>query len=381
MSPLLQQKYFSHYTYPVGSAGQRYANGRPKRHYRTDRTTTGSAATGGSWTVDHRGVVGVSSADAEVGAGRSFDLDLPASAPMLGTYVMALLAMAVGVLAAPALAGEGLHAFENPSSGANLLEFAFGIGLGTGSILAVQRLGYGQVVVRVLFLGIFAYDAALLSTALVAGQAVPVVVGVAVFALLWLHPEWYVLDVVGFAFCAALVGLLGISLVPGLVVALLAAAALYDAYSVYVSEHMQSLVDGGLDMDIPMAFVVPRDLGFSMDDVDDLSALADGDADVALLGYGDALFPGLVAVSAGHFLGPGTETVLAPTLVAGVPYLNAPALGALAGGVVGMVGLKVLMSRVERAHPALVVLNPGVVGGYLLGAVAAGVPLTAALGL
>jgi presenilin-like A22 family membrane protease len=326
-------------------------------------------------------VVAVSSADTETGPLAGLDLDVPPAVPGVATYLLALTAMVLGVLAAPSLSAAGVSLEHDPASGHTLLPIIVGAAAGTLTVLLVQRLGYGTVAVRALMIASWGLAAALFSRAFAPGFVVPAVLGVAVFAVMWLHPEWYVVDVAGVPFCAGVAAFFGISVVPGLLVGLLVVAAVYDAYSVYVSEHMQSLVDGSFDMNLPPGFVVPRSLDFSLRDLDDLEELSDGDESAALLGFGDALYPGMLAVSAGHFLGPGAGETLAPTLVAGLPYLNAPALGALAGGVVGMVGLHALAKYGEGTQPALVVLNPGIVGGYLLGGVAAGVPLTTALGL
>jgi presenilin-like A22 family membrane protease len=92
-----------------------------------------------------------------------------------------------------------------------------------------------------------------------------------------------------------------------------------------------------------------------------------------LLGVGDAVFPGMLGASAAVFL-----VDQAPPIVAG---LNAPALGALVGAFVGMIGLEVLLSKVRRTHAGLPVLNTFVLTGYALGAVAAGVPIATAFGL
>jgi presenilin-like A22 family membrane protease len=46
-----------------------------------------------------------------------------------------------------------------------------------------------------------------------------------------------------------------------------------------------------------------------------------------------------------------------------------------------MAALTYLVHRVEGAHAGLPPLNAGVLAGYLVGAVAAGIPVTAALGL
>lgn len=295
--------------------------------------------------------------------------------PEYGTYGLAVLSMVLGLLAAPELAAEGLQAYEDPESSVNVLYFGGAIAAGTVGILLVQRLGYGKTVFRLLFLGIFGYEAAIIALVfLPGGTPVAVAVGAALFLALWFYPEWYVVNVAGVMLCAAIVAIIGISLVPGLVLAVLVGMAVYDAYSVYVSGHMQSLVDGSLDLAIPMAFVLPRSPSFSLTAVGGIGELTDEEGGASLLGYGDAVIPGMMAVSAGQFLD-------APTLLSGAPFLNAPALGALVGGIVGTAALHVLLSKLEGAQPALIVLNPAVIGGYLLGALAAGVPFVTALGL
>jgi presenilin-like A22 family membrane protease len=324
-------------------------------------------------------VVGVS--NAESGPLARLDVEFPDPVPGVATYALALAAIGLGVLGAPALSAAGIELHHDPGSAHSLVPIVVGGAVGTLTILAVQWLDAGKLVVRAFLIGSWGLAAAVFSQAFAPGLAAPVVLGVAVVVVLWVHPEWYVVDAFGVAYCAGVMAYLGISVVPGLLVALLAGMAAYDAVSVYRTGHMQSLVSGGFDMDVPLAFVVPRRLSFSLRDAGSLDELSGSDDGAAILGFGDALFPGLLAVSAGHFLGPGAGETLAPTLVAGVSYLNAPAVGALAGGVVGMVALHALLKHADGAQPALVVLNPAIVGGYLVGAVAAGVPLAAAVGL
>jgi presenilin-like A22 family membrane protease len=99
---------------------------------------------------------------------------------------------------------------------------------------------------------------------------------------------------------------------------------------------------------------------------------ADGETPL-LLGLGDAIVPGLLAVSAGQFL--PAEPLIAGTI------LNAPALGAVIGAVVGLAGLLGLLYLIERAHAGLPILNACVILGYVGGTLVAGVPITTALGL
>jgi presenilin-like A22 family membrane protease len=117
----------------------------------------------------------------------------------------------------------------------------------------------------------------------------------------------------------------------------------------------------------------PDDAGASPDDES-----APGEETPIILGLGDAIVPGLLAVSGGQFLAPPNAS--AEPLIAGT-ILNAPALGALVGSVVGLGGLLVLLYAIERAHAGLPVLNACVILGYLGGALAAGVPIATALGL
>jgi presenilin-like A22 family membrane protease len=69
----------------------------------------------------------------------------------------------------------------------------------------------------------------------------------------------------------------------------------------------------------------------------------------------------------------------APPLVAGFA-LSLPALTAMVGTLCGLVALLWLVMK-GRAHAGLPLLNGGAIGGYLLGALAAGIPLVRALGL
>jgi len=60
--------------------------------------------------------------------------------------------------------------------------------------------------------------------------------------------------------------------------------------------------------------------------------------------------------------------------------LNLPALAAMVGTLCGLLVLLRWVFR-GRAHAGLPLLNGGAIAGYLLGSLAAGVPLVAALGL
>ena len=278
-----------------------------------------------------------------------------------------------GLLLTDEVAAMGLAMFQDPSDVGNVGVFAVMLLVATGVMVGAFRYGYGEALVRVFLLG---SASTLTAVAFVAVTGIgeiaatgsvlmglptspaSVAVSVVTFTLLWVYPEWYVNDLAAVVFGAAAIPMIGLGFGPLPVVVLLVVWAGYDAYAVYVSGHMQELAAGLGDLKAPIVFVVPHSLSFSMRDPDfDLMGDGDdaaesagaGDADsesddettesparseVAILGLGDALIPGMLAVSAGAFL---DAPVLVPALNA-----NAPAVGALLGGLVGM--------EIGRAH-------------------------------
>jgi len=303
-----------------------------------------------------------------------------------GVFVLYAVTVAGGVVLAESYLAAGLKAFEDAQQVSNSGIIFVEVLIATGVFLLAQRFGLGKSVLRVVLILVFGYIVALvvgttLPASLPGAVVVPIVVGAGLALVLWVYPEWWVLDVAAVVAGAGMIAQFGISLAPLPIVVLLVAMAVYDAYSVYVSGHMQTLAAGIGDLKLPMVFVVPTSWSFTLLDDGNVFEAATGEAEeedgdgvaVSILGLGDAIFPGMMAVSAGVY-------VDAPSLVGGVP-LNAPAVGALVGGLVGMVALQYLATRVEGAHAGLPALNGGVLAGYLLGAAVAGVGPVTALGL
>jgi presenilin-like A22 family membrane protease len=266
------------------------------------------------------------------------------------------------------------------------------------------------------------------------GIALAVVLGIA----LYVHPEWYVLDTAGALMGAAAAGLFGITfdIFPALV--LLTVLAVYDAISVYRTEHMLTLASGVMDLKVPVVLVIPMAPGYSFkdaalpepDDDDSDGALeettpgnadpagtpSDGDQSPAVEaaaesstaspspenldtndaatadgseGDGgdenegplerDALFIGLGDAIIPSIL-VASATFFAPADVVTVLGVPLPALTAMAGT---FVGLAILLRMViaGRAHAGLPLLNGGSIGGYVVGALLSGIPLIEALGL
>ncbi|MFB6227323.1 MAG: presenilin family intramembrane aspartyl protease PSH [Halobacteriales archaeon] len=337
------------------------------------------------------------------------DRSLPAPGPVAGLFALYLLTILGGVALSGPFETAGVQTFEDPGNVANVGLIFAEIVVITVLFILITRYGYGLRVLRVLVLGVFGYATylAVFGSGLPASEVLGAVLGTAVFVALLVHPEWYVIDAAAVVAGAAIIAQFGNGLGPLPALIFLVGMAVYDAYAVYVSEHMQQLGGGVGELRLPMMYVVPPSLLFSMEDMgnpfdaegddpdgadgsDDpdgeKSAMEDPESEASenrdesagretpiLLGLGDAIVPGLLAVSAGQFL--PAEPLIAGTIV------NAPALGAIIGSAVGLAGLLGLLYAIERAHAGLPVLNACVILGYLAGAVAAGVPIATALGL
>jgi len=290
-------------------------------------------------------------------------------AQTVGIYALFFATTLLAVAIAPAYTADNMQAFADPSASTNAALIVAEILVATGLFLLVQRLGYGPTLLRALLLFVFGYLVALVVSVLVPlPLAASAAVVVATVLLIYVYPEWWVLDAFAVVGGAGMTAQFGISLTPFPIVLLFVVMAAYDAYSVYVSGHMVDLVEGLDEVKVPMVFIVPPSLSYS---VLDSGIMGDEDESPAVLGLGDAFFPGLLAVSAMTYLD-------APALAFGV---NLPAIGALVGGLIGMTGLHVLLARFERTHAGLPMLNGGVLLGYLPACLLAGVPLTAAVGL
>ena len=318
------------------------------------------------------------------------------------TVVIFLLVQAGAVALAGPFESAGYRAVENPSNPTNSIAYIGAILVATAAMLAVIKFGVdwllrGFVILSSGFISLYVFSVLAPPLSIVVGGAAinPLAIGPAiVLALaLLLYPEWYVIDAAGVVMGAGAAGIFGISfgLLPAIV--LLSVLAVYDAISVYGTEHMLALADGVLDLKLPVVLVIPLTLSYSF--LDDAPATdggneresveADGgsgeastdrpdadDRDVFFVGLGDAVMPAVLVASAAVFSP-------AEPLFAGFA-LSLPALTAMIGTVCGLVVLLWLVMK-GRAHAGLPLLNGGAIGGYLVGALLSGIPLVRALGL
>ncbi|WP_049907008.1 presenilin family intramembrane aspartyl protease PSH [Halovivax asiaticus] len=323
-------------------------------------------------------------------------------------------------------------AVENPQDPANSGVFFGVILVATAIMLAAFRYD-GDRFIRWLIVGVsvmlswYVFVVLIPPAVTVNGlNVLAVLASVGIGVGLLAYPEWYIIDAAGVVMAAGAAALFGISFGLFPAILFLSVLAIYDAISVYRTEHMLSLADGVLDLKIPVVFVVPATVGYSyIDDdggrpdasVDDddrpevsegdsvpsdastmdsvssdgeettnlatdgtgsesnpTSAESDGlDRDALFIGLGDAVIPTILVASSVTFLD-------APQFAIPFVSLTLPALGAIAGTTAGLVILLWMVVK-GRAHAGLPLLNGGAIGGYLLGAVATGASLWSALGL
>lgn len=332
-----------------------------------------------------------------------------------GLTVAIFLAVQLGALAlVKPFKTAGYQTVSDPSDPTNSLVYIGVILVFTAGMLVVIKLGVQWILRAVIILTsgmislyVFSVVIPAVVTVTVADSQVNVLAWVfaaLVSLALAVYPEWYVIDAAGVLMGAGSAGLFGISfgLLPAIL--LLAVLAVYDAISVYGTEHMLTLASGVMDLKIPVILVIPLSLSYSFledavqatsegavsenDDelvgdgdgkFDDSESLDDaigdeGEAnrDAFFIGLGDAVMPTVMVASAAFFSP-------ANALLSGIA-LNLPALTAMIGTIAGLLVLLWMVMK-GRAHAGLPLLNGGAIGGYLVGALASGIPLMKALGL
>jgi len=297
---------------------------------------------------------------------------------LLLTHVFALL------LAAP-FETAGMKAFENPESVFNAVFFFALVLCFTAAILVVLKFG-GMKFVHLFMLFAVAATIYWVLSALVpiilnifhvafipSLDIFPLIVALALTALLYFRPEWYVIDAVGLLVASGVASIFGISLQVLPVIVLLVILAVYDAVSVYGTKHMVSLASSVVEMRVPLLFVLPRRRKFSLLKVGASKGRAGragraeraekaekagqeggkeqqelGGEEAFFMGLGDAIIPAILAVSAYRYAS------------------FASAIGSVAGTLAGYALLCTFAGR-GKPHAGLPFLNSGAILGFLLG--------------
>jgi presenilin-like A22 family membrane protease len=290
-------------------------------------------------------------------------MDLKQTIPFL---VMPLLLLAVeigSILISLPVQAAGITAFEDPTSIANPFVFIAILLVFTGFLLVLIKFDLKKVIAAIIGFSIFltfGYIFAALVTAALGttdlAMVIVLVLSILATALLYIFPEWYVIDSLGILIGAGVASIFGVSLDILPVIILLVLLAVYDAISVYKTKHMITLAEGVIDLKTPILFVVPkrRDYSFIRDGIGKLNE--GGERGAFIIGMGDLIMPSILVVSANVFL-QGWR-------LAGL--VNLPALGAMIGS---LVGLGVLLSYVASGKPqaGLPPLNGGTILGFMAG--------------
>ena len=291
--------------------------------------------------------------------------------PFVAMGVFLLLVQIISVMLAQPMIDEGMQFTEDPDSVWNTIYY-IGLILGfTGAILYafkknIKWMIHGFILFSVgatlyyVFLAIFA-----IFMDETASIILTLALSLALTVLLYLFPEWYVIDIIGILIGAGVTAIIGISfgVMPTLILLIL--LAVYDAISVYQTKHMLALAEGVMDMKVPILFVIPNHLNFSFREY---KYEKDAKREAFFMGLGDAIMPTILVVSANVFI---TEGYMNLPLIG---LLNMPALGAALGTIVGFI---VLMAVVAKGNPqaGLPFLNTGAILGYAAGCLAAGVSI------
>jgi presenilin-like A22 family membrane protease len=313
------------------------------------------------------------------------------------------------------MTSNSLQYTTDPNSMSNAVQIIFSIIFVTLVVLLAIKLKFQwfialiQYIFTALILGIIFY-VLLGFVSCIGNQAIIIatVFSIVVTAVLFLFPEWYVIDLTGILETSAIVVYLGSAFSICPVLAILAFTAVEDYIAVYKTKHMQVMVSG---MDImkysdvkavtgqvehhpkeyypnynlpkeyhpndkhlkdyllndkhpkenhpkknnpsflksiriPLSFIIPKQLPYSVFDV---QINPDGTRKAINIGFDDLTFPSLLVVSAKTFMN--------------VHYAVA---GAMIGTLIGVIGLMHLTSR-RRMHAGLPFLNTGAIIGCLVG--------------
>lgn len=281
--------------------------------------------------------------------------------PLLAMPAMLVLVEIGAILLSLPMQAAGLAAFEDPSSVANPVIFIIILLIFTAFLLLLIRfrlrrfigliIGVSIFFTFVYIFGAISYNLASDPLLLLAGSIIPAAVAT---LIMYLYPEWYVIDTLGLLIAAGAASIFGISLEIFPVIILLAILAVYDAISVYRTKHMITLAEGVVETRSPILFVVPKRRGYSYLR-EGIGPIGDGERAAFIIGMGDLIMPAILVVSANVFI-QGAK----------VGFLTIPAIGTMIGSVAG---LSLLLVYVNRGKPqaGLPPINGGAILGFLAG--------------
>jgi presenilin-like A22 family membrane protease len=281
--------------------------------------------------------------------------------PLLTIPAMLVIVELAALLLSLPMQSAGITAFEDPESVANPFIFIIILLIFTGFLLLLLRYRWKKLIGIIIglsifftfiyiFAGITGYFLGLTTPALL----ITLILSSAATVVLYLYPEWYVIDTLGILIAAGAASIFGISLTIVPVIILLVILMVYDAISVYKTRHMITLAEGVVDMKSPILFIVPKRKGYSYRK-EGIGNIEGGERAAYIIGMGDLIMPSILVVSANVFL----ESVK-------IGFITIPALGAMIGSVIG---LSLLLTVVRKGKPqaGLPPINGGAILGFLAG--------------
>jgi presenilin-like A22 family membrane protease len=281
--------------------------------------------------------------------------------PLLTIPAMLIIVELAALLLSLPMQMAGIMAFEDPESVANPFIFIIILLIFTAFLLLLLRYRWKKLVGIIIglsifftfiyiFAGITGYFLGLTSPALLLTLAL----SAAATLLLYLYPEWYVIDTLGILIAAGAASIFGISLTIVPVIILLVILMVYDAISVYKTRHMITLAEGVVDIKSPILFIVPKKRGYSYRN-EGIGDIDGGERSAYIIGMGDLIMPSILVVSANVFLD-----------TAKIGFITLPALGAMIGSVIGL-SLLLMVVRKGKPQAGLPPINGGALLGFLAG--------------
>ncbi len=190
--------------------------------------------------------------------------------PLITIPAMLVVVEIAALLLSLPMQAAGITAFEDPESVANPFIFIIILLVFTGFLLLLLKFKWKKLIGVIIGLSIFFTFIYIFAgiTGYFLGLAAPallltLVLSAGATALLYLYPEWYVIDTLGILIAAGAASIFGISLSIVPVIILLIILLVYDAISVYKTKHMITLAEGVVDMKSPILFIVPKKRGYS----------------------------------------------------------------------------------------------------------------------
>jgi len=284
--------------------------------------------------------------------------------PQAALAAIFLVVQGAAVLLAPVFLPEQA-AFPDPDNVVNPLIYVAMVIVMTAFILLLIKYGGERIVQIIFFTAVFItmmYVVAPVLSLVIDDWSIiiPMAAIVSILALVALlkSGEWYIIDSIGLILAIGVTALLGMSLSILPILVLLIVMAVYDAISVYKTKHMVALAEGVIPLRLPVLFVVPKERGFSMRQVEETGLVKEEgeERDAYFMGLGDTVIPGLLVVSASLYLPETGSFLLTANLWA--------AIGAMLGGLAGYACLMRLVAS-GKPQAGLPLLNSGAILGYI----------------